>query len=291
MTSRTAVDDLVSGPFQGVQSRIELTDETLKYIAPNGGVQFGYVVGLTVLSMLFATRSGWPVSPKAVWPMFIAFACVGYHMQPEMEDPSIFITYGAGLELLSFILLWGLPRDRSGDKLGAAPSFALLMMVVLVGRLVCTSKYQGYLPTDMTGDGLYQMLEAFSLFLAVVGLARTVPSMNDLMTASISVAIAVVFSNFVHGDLDGRPLADRVWAASIYAEVLAWTMLCREGFRAGRAWTVNRSFLFPALGQAAFRTAFWGFALKEIAPLTPYETPLMVIFPETLVCVHATTTA
>merc|ERR1719389_89900 len=99
---------------------------------------------------------------------------------------------------------------------GDSPEFALLMAMALAARVVVTTKYQGYLPTDATGDGCYQVIEALR------GLARLGIYPRQALSALATAAGALFMAYECRGDLDANPLADMVWAASLYTEVMAW---------------------------------------------------------------------
>jgi len=224
----------------------------------------------------------------SLWVIFAACFAFAFLFQPEAEDPSIVISFGAGFQMFSLALFWLLPRKAANPQAttgnGDSPPFAMLMMVCLILRLPCTLRYQGYLPTDQSGDGAYQLFEFTTLLLSIRGLARTGLTTRDGMYAAAAFTASVLLACVCYGDLDRRPAADRAIAASMYAEVCAWGFLVAATINAGENRTIPSGFLPPALAQACCRTYFWYLAAVEMVPLKPKL--LMDYFPDAIVAVH-----
>lgn len=224
----------------------------------------------------------------SLWAAFGMCFVLALAFQPEAEDPSIVISFGAGFQMFSLALFWLLPRKASkpgaANGNGDSPAFAMLMMVVLSLRLPCILRFQGYLPTDQSGDGCYQLFELVTLILSIRGLARTGLTTRDGMYSAATLTFSALLALICYGDLDRRPAADRAVAASIYTEVCAWGFLVYATVSAGADRTITSGFLPPALVQACCRTYFWYLAAPEMEPLNPKL--LMSYFPDAIVAAH-----
>jgi len=223
-----------------------------------------------------------------LWIMFFAFLITGFVGQPEVEDPSISITFGAGFQVFAMTLYWLLPRKTqqvaASKGNGDSAPFALLLAVAITLRLFGTLRFQGYLPTDESGDGCYQLFEATTLVIALRGLARTGLTTRDGMYAGAAVTVSVLLGLVCYGDLNQRLFADRAFAAGLYVEVCAWAFLATTIIKSGTDRTISSAFLAPALAQACCRTYFWYLAAGEMAPMQPKL--LMNMFPDMIVAAH-----
>jgi len=242
------------------------------------GVMFGLLIAAVFLG-LFAVEAirvhrGKKTKIKreqyasaATWGVFLILTCAGHVHKPN--DPSILITCGATMELLAFLLLWIAPRrpEVSAGVARAPPDFAFLMVLLLALRLVVTSKWNGYLPVDRTGDGCIQVLQALSLAVSVYGLSLSSPT-KRVREITVAVAVSMAAGYLCFGDLDRNTGADEAYAMSIYLEVAAWLMMARFVLGPHRA-DVNAAFLMPAAVQAFCNAYFWYAAHEETAVLRP----------------------
>jgi len=261
------------------------------------GKRFAYLVaGLVVIALLAENFKHIRALPAKVtqdkkqvvaWALFLSLLYSGYVYQPESDDPSVVITFGAGVQLFTFVLLWVMPRKKAAYYLqpsGDSPEFALLMTTGLCLRLLSTCRYQGYLPTDATGDGCYQALEGLAMLIAIRGLMETGITPAQGMRSVATVLGCICFALVCYGDLDRRPVWDRVYAASIYIEVVSWAFIGTSLFRAGPERTIKPSFLVPAIVHATLRAVFWYIAQDEMNPKNPIR--LMAYFPMAIVGLH-----
>lgn len=260
----------------------------------NEGVQFGFaVLGVSMLTVLYEyvrRRRGIKdqrdqYADMASAFIFLLLVAAGYIHQPfgGKDEPSIMLTAGAGMQLFAFILLWLAPRTEHKAAPRAPAEFGLLMVLALLVRVWCTMKYEGYLPSDQTGDGCIQTLEFAAMQVAVVGLARQQITKEECRRWLSGLAAASAFAVVCYGNLDSRPWVDRAFAASQYAELIAWLYMADFARQKQRCAT----FILPSLVQAACRLYFWSCALPELGP-QPGEVQirLMWAFPAVLVGTH-----
>lgn len=267
----------------------------------NEGVQFGFAVaGVAVLATLYEYAARWRRGAKeqrdqyadmATVFIFLLLVAAGYIHQPfgGKDEPSIMITAGAGMQLFAFVLLWLAPRSQGESKKPRAPAeFGLLMVCALLARVWCTMKYEGYLPSDQTGDGCIQTLEFLSMQVTVVGLARQEIGLAACRRGLAALAAAVLCGQVCYGSLDSRPWVDRTFAATQYAEVAAWLYMADHA-RRGKS---SATFVLPSLVQAACRLYFWICAYPELG-IQPGEVQvrLQPLFPYVLVAVQASLAA
>lgn len=226
----------------------------------------------------------------AAWATFILLLYAGFIYQPEAEDPSVTITFGAGIQLFSMMLLYVMPRTKHpapGQPTGDSSEFALLISITMGLRLSSTTRFLGYLPTDATGDGCYQSLEGLTLLLGLRGLLSFGLLPKQALKCVASVAVSVFVAIFCYGDLDRRPFWDRVYATSSYVEFAAYCFMSASLLAAGPDRTVPTQFLIPAVAQSICRAGFWYLAMEEMVPQRPIR--LMEYFPLLLVTLQSLT--
>lgn len=267
--------------------------------AVESSMHFAYLVGGVVVVALVAENykklralparaARFDKKQVGIWAVFLALLTTGYIYQPEADDPSVAITFGAGVQLFTFLLLWVMPRKKATYYLqptGDSPEFALLSVLALSLRLSSTLRWQGYLPSDATGDGCYQALEGLAALIAMRGLLDQGLTPRQCARGLAAIVGCAVVGSVCYGDLDKRPLWDRVYATSMYTEVVAWGFLAGSMFRAGPERTLKPGFLVPAIAHAVLRACFWFVAMDEMIP-TNHVKLLMPYFPMVVVTAH-----
>lgn len=271
----------------------------IKAFFGNEGVQFGLAItgifGITVGYEVARSKRG--VSGRrnqyasaATMFMFLCVLATGYIHQPfgGKDEPSIFITAGAAMQLCAFLLLFLAPREDGADMKKeprrAPADFGLLMIYALVARLWCTMKYDGYLPSDQTGDGCIQTLEALAMQAVVVGLARQTISLEECKRFVIGFAVAWICALLCYGSLDWRPNVDRLYASTQYSELIAWVLMVDFARQASKYGKTASMYVLPSFLNACCRCFFWVSAYTEMAPKNPIR--LMTWFPTVLVAMH-----
>lgn len=231
----------------------------------------------------------------AAWSTFLTLLYAGFIYQPEAEDPSVLMSFGAGIQLFAMLLLYAMPRKAAvagAGPSGDAPEFALLMAVALICRLSCTTRFLGYLPTDTTGDGCYQVLEGLSVALALRGLSSTGITPKQGIHCVVAVGIGALCSCICYGDLNRRVVWDRIYAAGTYIEFFSWWFLAAALLKTRGDRSLKLAFLCPACAQAAVRAIFWFLAIDELNSfsLESSQIRLMAYFGHALLAMHTITT-
>jgi len=265
----------------------------------NEGVQLGIAVtgvfGITVGYEVVRSKRGLSgrrnqYTSAATMFIFLFLLAVGWVHQPfgGKDEPSIALTAGAGMQLFAFILLFLAPREDGADQRKeprrAPADFGFLMIYALVARLWCTMKYDGYLPSDETGDGCIQTLEALAMQVAVVGLARQAIGFEECKRFLGGLAVAWVCALVCYGSLDWRPHVDRLYASTQYSELIAWLFMLDFARKATKNGTVGGMYVLPSFLNACCRAFFWVCAYSEMIPKTPIR--LMAWFPAMIVAVQ-----
>lgn len=258
----------------------------------NEGVQFGFaILGVFGLAVLyeFARRGKTLQRDKyadtATVFMFLLLVVTGWVHQPfgGKDEPSIMLTAGAGMQLFAFGLIWLAPRDiseRKKEPRRAPAEFGLLMCYAHVCRVWATMKYDGYLPSDQTGDGCIQTLEALAMQVTVVGLARQEVSARECGRCAAGLGLAALFGLVCYGSLDYRPWVDRMYASTQYAELIGWLYMADFARSLRKNGLVNSIYVLPTVVNGACRAYFWYSAYAEIRPENPIR--LMSLFPAVL---------
>jgi len=248
------------------------------------------------------------------WGIFLIMTAAGHVHRPD--DSSILITVGAAMQLLAMILLWVtsidsdeytvVPTDPRSDGMPtraqiprASLEFTILFGLGVAFRVFVTATWEGYLPNDPTGDGCIQLMEGITLCCIVYGMtAREL--WNDwrtsLKNAFLPTLLCVLAGCICFGDLDipeeeavlkvsehtSSTLSDKVYASSIYLEMVSWFHMVRFMREQNRK-TSTEFFLPSALG-AFCRAFYWHAAFDETVVRNPVL--LQGIFPWVLIGCH-----
>jgi hypothetical protein len=257
----------------------------------NEGVAFGLCVAAIFLC-LFALealrgRLGKEIyANAATWGIFLILTAAGHVRSPN--DPSIYITVGAAMQLLAFTIL----IVPAGTYPRFPPEFGMLVLLTLMIRIWATVFYQGYLPNDKTGDGCIQLIEAVTLLIVVWGLIRETRAMpssfpcGEIARTIVTFVICAAAGVTCFGDLDYTPetgiRADEAYATAMYMELAAWGFMLRFALTGSCA--KNPTWLLPAFIQAISRTYFWYSSIAATQVEDPHR--LQRYFPYMIAFVH-----
>lgn len=195
----------------------------------------------------------------SAWVAFYTVNVVGVAYQPDAEDPSVLITFAALAALFAGAHLLALC-----PPLDASASLALCAAYTL--RLTQTATKQGYLPADITGDGLYQVLEGGFALLALTGAWRGGLTPRAAVRACVILAVGGLLASECYGDLNGDALSDRIYAAALYAEALAWVTCVPDVWKGASGLLSSQGALASLMLQAGMRSYFWWLAVDEVKP-------------------------
>jgi len=180
------------------------------------------MLGNTVNSKASGTHR---FSLVGVYAVFVTVAVLVYHMIAEREFSAV-LTLSAIFQCLAFSLLAFQALTGSVD--GISVKSLQLDAMALACRLSSTTWLEGYLPSDQTGDYLYQTFDAFSLGMLLWLLYRVMNLQDknadtgkDGLPAAPFALGSLVLATIFHGDLDDRPFFDTMWMCGLFVSAVA----------------------------------------------------------------------
>lgn len=174
-----------------------------------------------------------------IYVAFLTLALCVYHNIAEQEFSS-FLTLSAIFQCLAFSLL-GIQIISNNGVAGISAKSLLLDVFALVCRLSSTLFLDGYLPSDQTGDWMYQAFDVLSLAMVLWILYRvlsvqrnTYEADEDAFPARPLALGAFVLAVMFHGNLDEKPIFDTLWMCGVFASAISvlpqlWMMTHRRG--------------------------------------------------------------
>merc|ERR1740138_1404771 len=106
----------------------------------------------------------------------------------------------------------------------------MLHAAACIFRLTSTTWLAGYIPTDATGNWVYQTTDVISLLAAlsmIHAIFRSYRSTYDEEKDNKSpevwtiLMLAILLATLAHGDLNDRPVFDMAWFAGFYLDCFA----------------------------------------------------------------------
>merc|ERR1719506_456935 len=166
------------------------------------------------------------VGVALVYVVFVTGAVLVYHLIAEGEFSSV-LTLSAIFQCLAFSLL-GVQALTSDNVHGISAKSLTLDALALACRLSSTTWLEGYLPSDQTGDYLYQVFDALSLAMVLWLLYRvlnvqrnTYEAEEDVLPAAPFAVGSLILAAIFHGDLDDRPIFDTLWMTGLFVSAVA----------------------------------------------------------------------
>lgn len=161
-----------------------------------------------------------------VYVGFVSVALFVYHLIAEGEFSSV-LTLAAVFQCLAFSLL-GVQVLSTGSVQGISAKSLQLDAIALACRLSSTTWLQGYLPSDQSGDFLYQAFDAVSLGMVLWLLHRvmnvqhkTYEAEQDGLAATPFVVGSFLLACLFHADLNDRALFDALWMCGLFISAVA----------------------------------------------------------------------
>jgi len=181
--------------------------------------------------------------PPAVVCAYSVFGTVGFtvfHTVAEREASSV-LTMSALAQCLG-ITFMVIQTFTSGSAAGISASSLLLDALAICLRLCSTLWLAGYLPSDRSGDFVYQSFDICSLLLLIFLLHRvlvvqrdTYQATEDSMRCAPMLFTCLSLAALLHGDMDDSPIFDTVWLAGLFTSVVAvmpqfWLIMSSGGW-------------------------------------------------------------
>merc|ERR1719238_1177798 len=130
----------------------------------------------------------------------------------------------------------------SGSAAGISASSLFLDAFAICLRLCSTLWLAGYLPSDRTGDFIYQSFDVCSLLLLIFLLHRvlvvqrdTYQNAEDTLRCAPMILASLSLAALLHGDMDDNPIFDTLWLAGLFTSVVAvlpqfWLIMSSGGW-------------------------------------------------------------
>jgi ER lumen protein retaining receptor len=191
---------------------------------------------------------------------------------------SALITLASAVQLLGFYVLRIQMRKRNGASAVSVTTLKIYV-VAYVCRLFSTTQFDGYLPIDRSGDGLYQCLDIAALLLVcsmVVRIWTTYKSSYewDGWRVIPFVAVCLVLSVFVHPGLNHRLVPDIAWAMGLYLESVAMVpQLFLLQSRGGEVGSEIGHYIACMFVSRVWTLRFWYSSYEELAPSAGHNAP------------------
>jgi hypothetical protein len=183
-----------------------------------------------------------PTHVVVIYLVFAIGAYAVYHHVAEQEFSSI-LTMAVIVQTLATVFMCVKVIARN-SAVGVSARGLTLEAIAVALRLSSTVWLNGYLPTDRTGDHVYQIADFCSLGMLLFLLHRVLVTNrasyqeDDDDSSSMGPTILVCFAlaAVLHSDMDENPLFDTLWMTGLFAGVLAvlpqlW-LITRTGGRA-----------------------------------------------------------
>ncbi|SBS86074.1 ER lumen protein retaining receptor 1, putative [Plasmodium ovale wallikeri] len=196
-----------------------------------------------------------------IYCFFLLLVFIFYHLFSD-GDFSFLLTLSSVISMFSFLMVF-LKIEMNKSCAGVSLKMMECYVVLNTARLLSIVPFEGYLPYDKSGDWLYQLVEAISLFIncCIVYLCRykyknTYDSANDIFNNLFLIIPAFAISIFIHPSLNSFLPADVAWSFALYLESVCvlpqLSMFQKEGkvaaftthFLASQAFSKVLSFLF-----------------------------------------------
>jgi hypothetical protein len=167
-------------------------------------------------------------SKAGVVLVYVGFALLAgfvYHLCAEGEFSSI-LTLAAIFQCLALSLL--ALQVSTGNVSGISVKTLQLDVIALCCRLSSTTWLDGYIPSDMTGDYLYQAFDGISaamglwiIYQVLFSRRRDYSEEEDNLQASPFVVVCMILASILHPDLNDRPVFDALWLSGLFLGVVS----------------------------------------------------------------------
>lgn len=164
--------------------------------------------------------------------MYFVYGCaaggvpIGMLLVPDWALSSI-LTYSVHLTVCACAMV-ALYITKSRDMRGISLKAFKLQLFGALMRLACTTWLNGYIPSDSSGDGLYQVLDGFVAVFCIYIIAMAMGTLRwtyyeeyDTFPFNAAVWFCFIFASLTHPNLNGRPLFDTLWNVSLYMDSMS----------------------------------------------------------------------
>ncbi|ORM41856.1 ER lumen protein-retaining receptor [Babesia sp. Xinjiang] len=152
------------------------------------------------------------------------FALIILYMICSDGDFSFLLTLSSLVSCLSFMVVTYCIESAKSCK-GISLQTIMCYLVLLCSRLLAILPFQGYLPSDSSGDFLYQFSEfvaccfaGYIVYLCAVKYKDTYEKELDTMSAFYILGPSMFMALILHPSLNRNRFGDTAWAFALYVE-------------------------------------------------------------------------
>lgn len=162
----------------------------------------------------------------ACYAFFIVSAGAIHHLVADGNFSSI-LTVSVLVQCLGLALL-ALQVMSTGSVAGISARTLKLEVFALCCRLSSTLWLNGYLPSDLSGDHVFQAIDitsvcilAWLLHQVLVVNRHTYQAEEDTFATGPLVLVAVILATILHAKMNNRPIFDTLWMTGLFTGSVA----------------------------------------------------------------------
>merc|ERR1719160_628754 len=205
------------------------------------------------------------------WVGFVGIGAWTYH-EIALKEFTAILTLSVFAQALSFLFLH-MQISASRNVAGISGRTLIMHALKLCCRLSTTLWLDGYLPTDKSGDWIYQVGDVLSLLLVLqilfsvyVAHKGSYQSDEDTLDVRNLIMGAVVLAVMVHPNLNAWTPFDILWTVHLYVDALSMVpqlwMISRSG---GQVRGFTAHYIGATLLSNFLSGMFWFYATPELA--------------------------
>jgi len=180
------------------------------------------------------------------------------------------ITLSSAVQVLAYMMLW-IQIRKTSSVAGISKNMLLLQVFSVVARLSSTCFYNGYLPTDRSGQHLYQALDLLCLGLVMsllwaVSFAHkhTYDAQSDSCHMWWMPLAAAAIAFLVHPSLNNSTIGDMYWTTALWLESFSMVpqiwMMSRKRLHG----SLSHHFVAATFVARVLVAAFWFHVYPEL---------------------------
>jgi len=165
-------------------------------------------------------------SSVRAWTVFLTAAIIIFRLFSDAYFSAL-LSIASMISMMSFaMVLYKIEINQSVE--GVSGYMMLCYVLILASRLISIVFWEGYLPWDSTGDGVYQGIEFVQLVIACVIVysvfnkyAHTYNDQADTLNPAFLIVPTCLIACIFHPSLNKSFMGDATWAFALYLEALA----------------------------------------------------------------------
>lgn len=209
-------------------------------------------------------------SALTAWLSFVALGAWTYHEVAQKEF-TVILTLSVFAQALAFVLLQ-MQISASKNVAGISEKALVMHAIKLCCRMGTTLWLDGYLPTDKSGDWIYQVGDVISflmvlqiLFCVHVKYKATYQAERDTCDVRNLVMVTIVLAVLVHPSMNAWAPFDILWTVHLYVDAVAMVpqlwMISKSGVQVS-GYTAH--YVAATLLSNVLSAFFWFFASPEL---------------------------